>query len=216
MGDADAGENVGDDGAACAIHGVDAELHAGFGDQAEVGKALNGCEIGRQEIDEGDRRRFVGTRDRLAQVGLDFGDDGRLAGASVPGLVLDAVPLRRIVRRGYHDAAGGFASANSETERRSGRDVVGKRHGDAGCRDNFSAGVGKGFRPEAGVVADAKAFGGVFVRSVFAGVNVGCHGLCGNADVGKGEVVGDDAAPAIGTKLDLRMRHLGFFVLPGE
>jgi len=41
---ANAGEDVRDDGAARAVHGVYAELHAGAGDEVEIGKALNGIE----------------------------------------------------------------------------------------------------------------------------------------------------------------------------
>ena len=39
-------------------------------------------------------------------------------------------------------------------------------------------------------------------------MHVGGDGLGGYANIGKSEVVGDDAAPAVGTKLDLWMRHL--------
>ena len=58
--DADAGEDVGEDGAAGAVHGVDAELHAGFRDEVEVGEALDGLEIGGQEIDFGDGGGWAG------------------------------------------------------------------------------------------------------------------------------------------------------------
>ena len=64
---------------------------------------------------------------------------------------------------------------------------------------------GKGFRSEAGVVADAEAFGGIFLL-----VHIGGNGFGGDAHVGKGEVVGDDAAPSVGAKLDLRVSHVYF------
>ena len=209
MGYADAGEDVGDDGAARAIHRVDAELHAGFGDEVEVGEAFDCREIGRQEIDQRDGRGFGRTRDGLAEVGFDLRDDGGLARAAVPGFVFDAIPLRGIVRGSDHDAAGGFASANTETEGRRRRNVVCQRDRDAGGRYDFSAGVREGFGAEAGIVPDAKAFGRVFVRATLAGVNIGGHSFGGDAHIGEGVVVGDDAAPAVGTKLDLRMRHSG-------
>ena len=38
VGHADAIKDVGEDRAACAVHGVDAELHAGFRDEVEVGE----------------------------------------------------------------------------------------------------------------------------------------------------------------------------------
>ena len=99
------------------------------------------------------------------------------------------------------------ALAHAVAERRGGRDAVGQQHRDAGGGDDLGAGAGKGLGPEAGVVADAEALGGVFL-----GVNVGGDGLGGDAHVGKGEVVGDDAAPAVGAELDLRMGH-GWVVL---
>jgi hypothetical protein len=37
-------------------------------------------------------------------------------------------------------------------------------------------------------------------------MNIGRDGLGGDADIGEGEVVGDDGAPAVGTKFDLRLR----------
>jgi hypothetical protein len=38
-------------------------------------------------------------------------------------------------------------------------------------------------------------------------MDVSCDGLSDNADVGEGEVVCDDGAPAVGTEFDLRMGH---------
>ncbi len=151
----------------------------------------------------------------LAEVRLDRRDDGGLAGAAVPGFVLDAVPLRGIVRGGDHDAAGSAAFAHAVAQSRGGRDVVGKRNGNAGGRDDFSAGAGKGFGAEAGVVADAEALGGVFLGGTSCGMDVGGDGFGGGADVGKGEVVGDDTAPAVGAELDLGVGHIvGLLVLP--
>jgi hypothetical protein len=130
-GDADAGEDVGDECAAGAVHGVDAELHAGFGDEVEVGEALDGLEIGGRKSTSVMGAGCAARGDGLAEIRLDGGDDGGLARAAVPALVLDAVPLRGIVRRGDHDAAGGAALAHAEAQRRGGRDVVGEL---TGCR----------------------------------------------------------------------------------
>ena len=38
-------------------------------------------------------------------------------------------------------------------------------------------------------------------------MDVGGDGFGGGADVGEGEVVGDDAAPAVGAEFDLGMGH---------
>ncbi len=207
VGYADAGKNVGNDGAAGAIHRVDGEFHAGFCERVKAGKALNGFEVGGQEIDLLDCGGLRGTGGGLAQARLDLGDDRGLARPAVPRFVLDPVPLRRIVRGGNHDAAGRRALAHAEAERRGGRHIVGQQHRNAGGGHNFSAGARKGPGAEARVVADAQTPGGVFFRCTFAGVYIGCHGLGGNAHIGEGEIVGNHGTPAVCAELDLRMRH---------
>ena len=92
---ADAVKDVSENCAARAVHGVDAELHAGFRDEVEVGEALDGFEIGGQEVDFRNGRGLRGARNGLAEKRLDGRDHGGLARAAIPALVLDAVPLRR-------------------------------------------------------------------------------------------------------------------------
>ena len=208
VGHADAGEDVGENCAAGAVHGIDAELHAGFRDEVEVGEALNGFEVGGQEVDFRNGRGLRDARDGLAEKRLDGRDHGGLARAAIPALVLDAVPLRGVVRGGDHDAAGCAALAHAAAERRRGRDGVGEQDGNAGGRDDFSAGAGKILRAEARVVADAEAFGRIFLGRAFAGVDVGGDGLSGGADIREGEVVGDEAAPAVGAEFDHGLRHI--------
>ena len=202
VGHAERREDIGEDGAAGAVHGVDAELHAGFGDEVEIGEALDGFEIGGQEVDFRNRRGLRRAGNGLAEIGLDGGNHGGLARAAVPALVLDAVPLRGIVRGGDHDAAGCAALAHAKAERGGGRDGVGEHDGNAGGGDDLGAGMGEGFGPEARVVANAEASGGVYMFE-----DVGGDGLGGDAHVGEGEVVGDDAAPAVGAELDDGVRH---------
>ena len=67
---------------------------------------------------------------------------------------------------------------------------------------NFGAGPRKRLRPEARVIADAKPLCRILLR-----VNISSNRRSGRAHIGKGKVVGDNAAPAVGTKLDLWMRH---------
>src|SRR6185437_7692928 len=93
VGDTMRRKNFGENGAAGAIHGVDAELHAGAADECEIGEALDGFEIGGQEIDFGNWRGLRRSWDWLAEVGFNFRHDGWEARAAVPGFVLDAVPL---------------------------------------------------------------------------------------------------------------------------
>jgi hypothetical protein len=45
-------------------------------------------------------------------------------------------------------------------------------------------------------------------------MDVSGDGLGGDADVGEGEVVGDDGAPAVGAELDLRIGHDWVLALP--
>ncbi len=84
-----------------------------------------------------------------------------------------------------------------------GSNGVGQHYGNARGGDDLGAGTGECLGAEAGVVTDAEALGGVFL-----GVHVGGNGLGGDAHIGKGEIVGDDRAPAVGTEFDLRMRHV--------
>ena len=161
--DADAGEDIGDESAAGAVHGVNGEFHAGVRDEIEIGEDLDSLQIRGQKIDFRNRRRLCGPRNGLAQIGFDGRNDRRLTRAAVPCFVLHAVPLRGIVGGRNHDAARSAALAYSITQSGSRRDVVGEGNGNARSGDNFSAGVRESFRTEARVIADAEAFRGILV-----------------------------------------------------
>src|SRR5208337_4782682 len=103
---------------------------------------------------------------------------------------------------------------HAETQGRCGRDGIGQHDGNAGGRDNFGAGVGKSLRAEPRVVADANALRGIFLRRSYAGMDVRRDGLGSGAHVSESEVVGDNAAPAVGAEFDDGMRH--GWVLVGE
>ena len=163
VGHADAARRCRKEWCGRAVHGVDAEFHAGLGDEVEVGEALDGLEVVGKEIDFSDGCGLCGADYGLAEIRFDGGDDGGLARAAVPGFVFHAVPLRGIVRGGDHDAAGGAALAHAEAQRRCGGDVVGELDGNAGGSDDLGAGAGEGLRAEAGVIADAEAACGIFV-----------------------------------------------------
>ena len=79
-----------------------------------------------------------------------------------------------------------------------GRVVVRQAHRNAGAGEDFGDDLRRALRDEARVVADNQAFAGVFVL-----VNVVRHRIADAAYVVEGEVVGDDAAPTVGAKLDL-------------
>ena len=191
-----------------AIHRVDRKLHSRLRNQIKIGKALDGLQIRRQEINFLDLRRLRSFRDRLTKISLDLRDNRRLAGAAVPRLVFHAVPLRGIVRRGDHDATRRSALAHTEAQRGSGSDVVGQHDRNACCGDNLGTCARKRFGAEARVVADAKPFGGIFFR-----VHISGDGFGGGADIGKSKIVGDNGTPAVGAELDLWVGH-AFFLSP--
>src|ERR1019366_10133968 len=68
--------------------------------------------------------------------------------------------------------------------------------------NHLGARAREGFGSEAGVVADADAFAWVFM-----GMHVSGNGLGDDAHIGKGEIVCDDGAPAVGTEFYLRIGH---------
>ena len=98
MRNADAREDVGNKRTAGAVHRINGVLHARLGNQVEIGKVLDGLQVGGQKIYFGNGCGLVGAGNRLVQVRLNLRDNRRLARASVPRLVLHAVPLRRIMR----------------------------------------------------------------------------------------------------------------------
>ena len=107
------------------------------------------------------------------------------------------------MRRGNHDAAGAAALTQAVAECRRGRNGAGQKHRDAGCGHDLGAGACKGLGAETGVIADAQTLRGVFVGGAFARVHVGGNGLGRDANVGEGEIVGDNRSPAVGAELDL-------------
>ena len=160
------GEDSGEDVRARAVHAVDGELEAGLRDEVEVGEAADGFEIAGQEVDFRDGGGLRGLGQRLVEKGLDRGHDGGASRAAVEGLVLDAVPLVRVVAGGNHDAAGRALLVDSVGERGRGRDAVGELDGDSRGGEDLGHGAREAVGAEAGVVADADAFGGVLARIV--------------------------------------------------
>ena len=188
--DTETSEDAAEQGAARAIHGVDAEFEAGLGDEIEIGEFLNGGHVGGDEINFLDGCGGRGAGDGRAQVALNGGDDRRAAGAAEPCLVLDAVPLEGVVRGSNHDAAGRAEVAHGHAEGWRGGDFAGEADRDTRGGDNFRAGAGELGGEETRVVGDADAAGGGF-GGVGVGVEVGCDGRCRRAHVLKGEVAGD-------------------------
>ena len=84
--------------------------------------------------------------------------------------------------------------------------------GNSGGSDNLSAGLRECFRSEARVVADAETTWRIFLGGAFAGVDVRGDGFGGSANVSEGEIIGDNAAPAVGSEFDDRLRHMDLLV----
>ena len=99
------------------------------------------------------------------------------------------------MRGGDHDAAGGPLLADGVGKSGRGRDAVGEGDGDAGRREDRRDDLRKALGAEAGVKGDADASPRVFVIENVVGDRGG-----GDPDVGEGEVVGYDAAPAVGAE----------------
>src|SRR5580698_6174956 len=110
------------------------------------------------------------------------------------------------MRGGDHDAAGSAQPAHAKRERRRGRDLLRQLDWDASGCNHLGTGTGEGFRKKTRIVADAQSLCRS-LRWIFAGVKIGGDRGCGGAHIFKGEIAGDDSPPAVGSKLDHRMRH---------
>ena len=135
-----------------------AELHARLRDQVEIGEALDGLQIGGQEIDFFDRRR-------LRRSAAPACRDSDSISAMIDGL--PEPPYQALYFTPFHCA--GLcdevimmppAAPRPRTPKLSagvGVMSLASMHRNAGCRDDLGACARKRFRAEARVVADAEA-----------------------------------------------------------
>ena len=128
--------------------------------------------------------------------GFDLFGDFREGGGAVVGGELDAVVLGGIVGGGEVDGAGGFELADGVGDGGRGRGVGNDDWGDAGCGENTGGFGNEGLAKEAGIAADEDTVG------LGLGFDVGSDAGDGEADVGYGEFVGNDCAPAGGAEFD--------------
>ena len=135
---------------------------------------------------------------RRIQFAFDRAHDGGRARAAVVGLELHPIPVARIVAGGDHHAAGRAQVLHCIRQSRRRREVVGETHVNARAREHLGDDLRRSLRSEARIVAYDQAFAGVFVL-----VDVDRHGVAYAPHVVEGEIVGDDAAPTVGPKLDL-------------
>jgi len=201
-GDAVALENFGEDAGGGAVHGVGDVAEFCFTQAIPVDEFFDGFDVGGARVEFVDEIFLRGQRgnagfDHAGEFGFDLRDDRWEGAAAVAGFVLDAVPAGGIVTRGNDEAAGGFALTNEQRDCGSGAGFVGEPDGRAGGANGFGDGGGDGVGTETVVVADEHAF-----ASVFAADDVAGDGVRHDARVRVGEIVGDDAAPAVGTEFD--------------
>src|SRR5215469_235308 len=98
---------------------------------------------------------------------------------------------------GDHDAAGEAAVFDGVRERGGGCVVVGEQNVDAGGRDYLSDSSGEGAGGEARVISNGYAFFGILAFDYIVG-----DSTRGAANILKGKVIGDNAAPSIRAKFD--------------
>ena len=96
---------------------------------------------------------------------------------------------------GDDEAAGGVALADEKRNCGSGARLVGEPDGRAGGADDFGDGGSDAIGSEAVIVADQDA-----LARVFAADDVASDGVGDDARVREGEILGDDAAPAVGSE----------------
>jgi hypothetical protein len=195
--DAELVEDAGKNAAAGAVHAVDGQLHAGLCDQVEVGEFRDGIDIGSHEIFFGDGGFLLCCWQLRSKVGFNFRDDRGATRTAIAGLVLHTIPLEGVVAGSDHDAAGCARMQHGIGQGRGGRDAVGEAHGNAGGRRYIGDNLREVARAKTRIVTDADAVRGILILN-----DVLCDGAGGNADVGIGEVIGDEAAPAVGPELD--------------
>src|SRR4029077_142655 len=114
------------------------------------------------------------------------------------GLELHSIPVPGIVAGGNHHSTCRALLFYGQRDGGRRRVVVRELYWDTCIRDDFCHQAGKSRRPEARVITDYYALTGVFVLE-----HVRSDRTRHSAYVLKGVIIGDDAAPTVGTELDL-------------
>ncbi len=185
-----------------AVHGVGDETEFGFADAIPVNEFFKRIEIGRTRLERLDKfwlGRKGGNAARLneREFCFDLRDDGGKRAAAVPGFVLDAVPLIGVVTCGNDDSSGGSAFADELRDGGRWAGLVAEQDRSAGGAYDFSDEARDSVRGVTMIVADDGAFARVFLAN-----DVARDGFGHDARVGKREIFGDDAAPAVSAELN--------------
>ena len=144
-------------------------------------------------------------REHLRDARFDILGDFRQRGARVGRGEFQAVILRGIVAGGEVDGAVEFAAHDFKGDRGSGRKRFAEQRADAVVLKDVNRELRKFFGIEACVVADEN-------RGLLRfGFHVFRDGRDREPHVRKGEIVGDEAAPAGRAELDGRGGHVAVF-----
>src|SRR5581483_3323272 len=184
------------------VHIVNRELETRAGDGIQVGEPGNRLDIGGLQVGFLDRGSPAFRHGASANFRLDLLYHRGTRRAAEFLLELDSVPAPGIVAGSDGDAAGSADMLDRIRNRRSRNGVVRQANGNTGLRNHLREGLGKAARSKTGVVADDDPASWIFILE-----NVRGDGARHPAHVFESEVVGDDAAPSVGSELDLR-RHL--------
>ena len=112
-------------------------------------------------------------------------------------LKLHTIPVERIVTGSDHDAARRTEFLDVVRNGGSGCVVVGKKHRNAGASKHLCDHAGETVGSKARVIADDDAS-----RCIFMLEDVSCDRACDPPYVVESEVVGNEAAPAVGAEFD--------------
>ena len=133
------------------------------------------------------------------EFAFDLRHDAGKGAAAVTGFVFDTVPAIRIVTCGNDDAACSVAFAHKLRNGWGWARFIAKQDRRAGGADNFGDDMGDGIGRIAMIEADDDAFACVFPAN-----DVTRDGLRDGTRVGESEILGDDAAPSVSAKFDIR------------
>ena len=197
------GEDFVEIAGAAAVKGVDYEFGFAFLEDVEFDEFAEALEVVVAEIDHlgfcvfvARRLRDWALRGEFGGAGFDVFGDFWEGGAGVGTGEFEAVILGGVVAGGEIDGAVEFGVRDFVGDSGSGRESFAEERFDFVLLEDVDGELGEFFGVETRVVADED--GGIFLGVV----DVAGDGGDGEANIGEGEVVGDEAAPAGGAEFD--------------
>src|ERR1700678_1161069 len=180
-----------------AVHRIYGELEIRFGNCLEIGEATDGFDVTSLQVDVFNRSFLTAWHRTCAQFVFDrFHDRGRARSTEL-AFEFHPIPVKRIMARRNHHAASGTELLYRKGNRWRRRIVVRQLHWNAGPGQNFRHDSRGLWRHKASIVTDDYSTAGVFVLE-----NISRNRTRNSPHVVKGEIVGDDASPTVGTEFD--------------